>query len=199
MGKGLDKFLSMMRLNDDDYNEFDEYDDEFDEFDDFEEEPEVIVRKKSPKRKEKSVMREEEDRPIRSDREQSSNGASVSAAKAAKSTGASRRNDKIVPMKSSSRGMEVCVLRPVTFNDSSEICDVLLSGRAVVINLEGIDVELAQRIIDFISGSCYAMNGNIKQISSYIIIITPESIDISGDLQDIVPAAGSVLPTFNLD
>ena len=51
MGKGLDKFLSMMRLNDDDYNEFDEYDDEFDEFDDFEEEPEVIVRKKSKEKK----------------------------------------------------------------------------------------------------------------------------------------------------
>ena len=198
MGRGLDKFLSMMRLNDDDYNEFDDYDDEFEEFDEYEEEPEVVVKKKSFKKKEKPIMRDEEEKPIRREREQSGGSSSVSAAKASKNSNISRKNDKIVPIKSSGRGMEVCVLRPVTFNESSEICDVLLSGRAVVINLEGIDVELAQRIIDFISGSCYAMNGNIKQISSYIIIITPESIDISGDLQDIVPS-GAAIPSFNLD
>ena len=45
MGRGLDKFLSMMRLNDDDYDEFDDYDDEFEEFDEYEEEPEVVVKK----------------------------------------------------------------------------------------------------------------------------------------------------------
>ena len=198
MGRGLDKFLSMMRLNDDDYDEFDDYDDEFEEFDEYEEEPEVVVKKKSFKKKEKPIMKDEEEKPIRREREQSGGSSSVSAAKAAKSSNISRKSDKIVPIKSSSRGMEVCVLRPVTFNESSDICDVLLSGRAVVINLEGIDVELAQRIIDFISGSCYAMNGNIEQISSYIIIITPESIDISGDLQDIVPS-GAAIPPFNLD
>ena len=72
-------------------------------------------------------------------------------------------------------------MRPKVFDDSREISDVLLSGKAAVLNLEGVDTTLAQRIVDFISGSCYAMNGHIQQISNYIFIITPESIEISGN------------------
>ena len=55
----------------------------------------------------------------------------------------------------------------------------------------GIDVELAQRIIDFTSGSCFAISGNLQKISHYIFIITPASVDISGDFQDIFGGAGS--------
>ena len=50
---------------------------------------------------------------------------------------------------------------------------------------EGLDVDIAQRIIDFTSGSCYAISGNLQKISHYIFIITPSSVDISGDFQDI--------------
>ena len=52
-------------------------------------------------------------------------------------------------------------------------------------NVEGLDVDIAQRIIDFTSGSCYAISGNLQKISHYIFIITPSSVDISGDFQDI--------------
>ena len=60
---------------------------------------------------------------------------------------------------------------------------------AVVLNLEGIDVDVAQRIIDFASGSCYAISGNLQKISHYIFIITPSSVDVSGDFQDIFGGA----------
>jgi cell division inhibitor SepF len=46
-------------------------------------------------------------------------------------------------------------------------------------------VEISQRIIDFISGSCYALDGNLQKISNYIFIATPNSVDISGDFQDL--------------
>ena len=63
---------------------------------------------------------------------------------------------------------------------------MLLSGRAVVVNMEGVQVELAQRIIDFASGACYSINGNLQKISSYIFIITPNNIELSGDFQNVL-------------
>ena len=77
--------------------------------------------------------------------------------------------------------MEVCVIKPASVDDSREICETLLSGRTVILNLEGLDLEIAQRIIDFISGSAFAISGNLQKISNYIFIITPASVDISGD------------------
>ena len=96
---------------------------------------------------------------------------------------------KITPMRSSSRraqtagGMEVCVIKPTSFDESREITETLLANRTVVLNVEGLDVDIAQRIIDFTSGSCFAINGNLQKISNYIFIITPENVDISGDFQ----------------
>lgn len=83
-------------------------------------------------------------------------------------------------------GKEVVVIKPSIFEDSREITETLLSNRTVVLNLEGLNVDIAQRIIDFASGSCFAMRGNLQKISNYIFIITPPSVDISGDFQDLV-------------
>lgn len=83
-------------------------------------------------------------------------------------------------------GMEVCVIKPTSVDDAREITDTLLSNRTVVLNMEGLDVDIAQRIIDFTSGSTYAINGNLQKISHYIFIITPASVDISGDFPTIV-------------
>ena len=52
--------------------------------------------------------------------------------------------------------------------------------------LEGMDLEIAQRIIDFISGATFAINGNLQKISNYIFLVTPTNVDISGDLQDLL-------------
>ena len=78
-------------------------------------------------------------------------------------------------------GMEVCVIKPTSFEETREITDTLLSNRTVVLNMEGLDMGLAQRIIDFTSGSTYAIHGNLQKISHYIFIVTPASVDVSGD------------------
>ncbi len=97
---------------------------------------------------------------------------------------------KVTPMRPSKKqagaGMEVCVIKPTGFEDSREITDTLLNNRTVVLNVEGLDVDVAQRIIDFSAGSCYAIDGNLQKISNYIFIITPASVDISGDFQSLV-------------
>lgn len=82
--------------------------------------------------------------------------------------------------------MDVCVIRPVSVDDTREITNTLLDKRAVVLNMEGLDVAIAQRIIDFVSGSCYAIRGNMQKISNFIFLITPSSVSISGDLPEII-------------
>lgn len=92
-------------------------------------------------------------------------------------------------------GMEVCVIKPNSVEDAREITETLLANRTVVLNMEGLDVDVAQRIIDFTSGSCYAISGNLQKISHYIFIITPASVDISGDFQEILSGSFDV-PSF---
>ena len=81
--------------------------------------------------------------------------------------------------------MEVSMVKPTSIEDAKEICDYMLAGKAVVLNMEGIHTEVAQRIIDFTSGATYSMNGNLQKISNYIFIATPESVELSGDFQDL--------------
>ena len=168
----LDKFLNAMKLNDEDYDDYD--DDYFDEEDDF---PEQAPKKKSAK-------------------QQYTRPDDFIDAKKEKQT------PKVTPMRttgkvrSTASGMEVCVIKPTSVEDAREITETLLANRTVVLNLEGLDVDIAQRIIDFTSGSTFAISGNLQKISHYIFIITPRSVDISGDFQEILSGAFDV-PALN--
>jgi cell division inhibitor SepF len=82
--------------------------------------------------------------------------------------------------------MEVCVIKPTSIEDAKEITDTLLEGKAVVLNLDGIESKVAQRLIDFAAGSSYAIDGNLQMITSTMIIITPPNVNVTGDLSDIV-------------
>ena len=171
----FDKFLNIMKLDEeDDFDEFDEYDEEDDD-DDFEEE---TPKRSFFKKKEKEYDYDLEDAIVNETK-------AVSRPAISKVTPITRR-------RSVGNGMEVCVIKPTSFEDSREITETLLSGRAVVINFEGLDVDLAQRIIDFTCGTCVAIDGNLRKISSYIFIVTPKSVDISGDLQDLLTEAFEV-------
>lgn len=167
----LDKFLSIMKLDDEDDFE----DDLFDEEDDFEQTP-----KKSFFKKNKRNDFDEEDDFYES------KGTSPS--------------NKVTPMRPPIRrgaAMEVCVIKPTTVDDAREITETLLSGRTVILNLEGLDLEIAQRIIDFTSGATFAINGNLQKISNYIFLVTPTNVDISGDLQDLLNTSFDV-PSIKL-
>ncbi|MBP5533486.1 MAG: cell division protein SepF [Lachnospiraceae bacterium] len=104
---------------------------------------------------------------------------------------------KFIPISTTRLGNEVCIMKPLSFNDSQDICDVLLSSRIAVVNLEDTELPLAQRIIDFLSGSVYALNGKLYNISNYIFIIAPDSVDISGDYAEIAEQTGFDVPVLN--
>ena len=94
--------------------------------------------------------------------------------------------------------MEVTMIKPTSMDDSRDICDYLLSGKAVVLNMEGIHMETAQRIIDFTSGATYSMNGNLQKISNYIFIATPQSVELSGDFQDLLSGGNLDVSGLNI-
>lgn len=159
----MDKFLNYMKLNEDD-DDF--YDDDY-----YDEEPVEEKSKKLPLSKDNNQDPEEE----------------KSVPK--------KTTPKVTPMrqtKKTGNGMEVCVIKPTSIEDAREITETLLANRTVVLNLEGLDVDIAQRIIDFTSGSCFAISGNLQKISHYIFIITPAIVDISGDFQEILSGSFDV-------
>lgn len=104
-------------------------------------------------------------------------------------------NNKVVPMR---RSMEVSLIKPTSLDDAKEICDYLLAGKAVVLNMEGIHTETAQRIIDFTSGATYSMDGNLQKISNYIFIATPQSVELSGDFQDLLSGGNLDVSGLNI-
>jgi len=160
----MDKFLDAMRLNDDDDDDYEFANDEY-----LDDEDDYVPEKKAPRR----------ERKIEAQNEFKEKSKPVS-----KITPIGRTNRK----QETSTNMEVCVIKPTTIEDELEITDTLLNGRTVVINMEGLNIELAQRIIDFISGSVYAMHGNLQKISNYIFLATPNGVDISGDIQNLMDA-----------
>ena len=174
--KIIEKLLEAIKLDDD----FD--DDEYDEFDDEDIDDEEYVKKESKEKKYRKNTEEPED-----------------AAVPDKPFLSKSRSSNVVPMRNGGRGMEVCLIKPTSVEDGREICDTLLSGRAVVINLEGIHTEVAQRIIDFTSGACYSMNGNLQKISNYIFIVTPATINLSGDFTEMLSGSGFDISSLNLN
>jgi cell division inhibitor SepF len=81
-------------------------------------------------------------------------------------------------------GEIVKVIKPQEFNEAQIVADFLKEGKTIVVNLEGIEISQAQRIIDFIGGASFAVDGSLKAISNNIFIVAPGNIEVSGDLRD---------------
>ena len=90
---------------------------------------------------------------------------------------------KVVNIHSANQ-FKMVVSQPNTFDDAQDICDHLKAKKPDVINLEGIEKSDAQRIIDFLSGSVYALDGSIQKVSCDIFVIAPNNVDVSGDLKE---------------
>ena len=189
----LDKFLDIMKLSDDDddYENDDFFDDDDYEDDDYEDRSSKKGGLLSKVNKGKDNSRDRDADYDDYDDDYEERPARQSSSRSSHSSHQSGGSSKVTPMRQpSSRrqapNMEVCVIKPSSVEDAREITETLLSGRTVILNLEGLDLEVAQRIIDFTSGATFAINGNLQKISNYIFLVTPTNVDISGDLQDLL-------------
>ncbi len=193
----FDKFLNTIRLNDD----FDDDDEFFDDDDDFEEEEKP--KRRFTKKFDDDLDDDDDDLEYaHTDKKGDKKSSDKKFEKQSKSYGNTKTekqttsSSKITPMRNKKTGgvsnMEVCVVKPTSMDGTREIADILLERCTVVLNLEGIDVDIAQRIIDFSSGACYALDGRLQKISSYIFILTPSNVELSGDFQEILSGSFDV-------
>lgn len=197
MGKGIDKFMNILSLNDPD-------DDDYDNDDLFDDEIDLV----EPKPSRQPKPKKEKPAPAKPQSSYSSSGKSQSAAsyseeddydyaasytkKPRPTRTTSGSSSKVVSM--NGRGSEVYVIKPQEFNEAQTVTDFLKDGKTIVINMEGIELNAAQRIIDFIGGACYALDGSLQAISSNIFIAAPQDIEVSGDLRDEILNESTVSP-----
>lgn len=163
-----------------------EDDDDFDDDFDVEERPRASRASTAPRTAPRSSSYDE----VLDDLNSSSSGASRtgSAASGRRSTS----DSKVVNINTTTQ-MQVVLVKPDRFDNVSEIAEHLRSRHAVVLNLEATNKDIARRLVDFLSGCAYALDGKIKKIAISTYIITPYNVDIVGDLIDELENSGLYL------
>ena len=91
------------------------------------------------------------------------------------------RRNKVVNMPQANQ-IKMVISQPTTFEQSEEICQYLKERKSCIVNLEYVNKDVARRIVDFISGGVYALNGHIQKISNSIFLIAPANYDIANEM-----------------
>ncbi len=98
-------------------------------------------------------------------------------------------NDNVVNINTTTQ-LQVVLVKPEKFDEASAIANHLRDKRTVVLNLESANKDIARRMVDFLSGVAYALEGKIKKVAISTYIITPYNVDIIGDLIDELESNG---------
>lgn len=101
-------------------------------------------------------------------------------------------NSKVVNI-SATTSLQVVLARPERFEQAMELADHLREKRAVVINMEACDKALTRRVVDFLSGCAYALDGRVKKVAVSTFLATPCNVDIVGDIIDELENSGLYL------
>ena len=143
------------------------YSDQEDDFDDYDDEDELV------------------DEPAPAPASRRSYGKS--AAEPARTVGTGR----VMNINASSNTqLEVVLVKPDRFDLASEIADHLRNKQAVVLNLESTNKDVARRLVDFLSGCAYALDGKIKKVAISTYLITPYNVGVVGDLVEELESSG---------
>ena len=97
---------------------------------------------------------------------------------------------QILSMSNGSK-QEVVLFHAKAFDDAAKAADELRNRRAVILNMENVDKALTRRVVDFLSGCVYALDGQVKKIAQSTYLFCPHSMDIVGDLESIQAEAES--------
>ena len=94
-----------------------------------------------------------------------------------------RKNNKVVNMpQAQSQAIKMVISQPTTFEQSDEICSFLKEKKSVIVNLEYVNKDVARRIVDFISGGVYALDGYIQKVSNSIFLVAPSNYEITNEM-----------------
>ncbi|MBR5467828.1 MAG: cell division protein SepF [Firmicutes bacterium] len=155
----------------------DDYDDDYDEYDDYE----------------STSYRSERETMDYAPSTRTTSASAVSSSPLTSRLSSKKNNSQVVSIHTNVQ-MQVCIIRPECYEDAQEICDQVKARKPVVVNLEKVEYPTAQRIMDFLSGTCYSLEGTIQRVANNIFIIAPENVDVSGDFKEELKTKGIILP-----
>ena len=93
------------------------------------------------------------------------------------------RKNKVVSMPQvQPNAIKMVISQPTTFEQSDEICSFLKEKKSVIVNLEYVNKDVARRIVDFISGGVYALDGYIQKVSNSIFLVAPSNYEITNEM-----------------
>ena len=149
-----------------DDEDYDDYDEELDDFEESAQEPAPRTRRTSPF---------------------ASSSATATAAPAAPAAAAPASapsfGGSVLNMNSGKQ--EVVLFHAKTFDDAAKAADELCKRKAVILNMENVDKALTRRVVDFLSGSVYALDGRVKKVAQSTYLFCPHNMDVVGDLENI--------------
>ncbi len=159
-------------------DEYDDYDDEYmDDYEDAAEEPAPRPRRAAP------VTTAEDDDDEFAASFGSTPNLSVNNSSSV-SNSSNGFNGQVLNMRSAAK-QEVVLFRPTSFNDTSKAADDLRNRKAVVVNLENVDKAMSRRVVDFLSGCVYAVDGSVKKIAQSAYLFCPHNMEVIGDLESL--------------
>ena len=95
-----------------------------------------------------------------------------------------QQSARVVSLQSAKKSSKVILVEPRVYAEAQDISEHLKNKRAVVVNLQRIDREQGIRIVDFLSGTVYAIGGDIQRIGTDIFLCVPENVEVAGAISD---------------
>ncbi|MBN6887080.1 cell division inhibitor SepF [Cytobacillus horneckiae] len=92
----------------------------------------------------------------------------------------------VVSLQSVQKSSKVVLIEPRVYAEAQDIADQLKNRKAVVVNLQRIEKDQAKRIVDFLSGTVYAIGGDIQKIGTDIFLCTPDNVEVSGNISQLI-------------
>lgn len=97
-----------------------------------------------------------------------------------------KKEGNVVSLQSVQQHVKVILVEPRLYSEVQEIADQLKSHRAIAMNLQRVPHDQAKRIVDFLSGTIYAIGGDIQKIGEHTFLCTPPNVDVSGKISEMI-------------
>ncbi|MDV3426791.1 MAG: cell division protein SepF [Bacillota bacterium] len=94
-----------------------------------------------------------------------------------------RGNNKVLNIHTNSLA-KVVIVKPTDYEEATNICDNLRNRKIIVVNTNSLEQKVAQRLLDFIGGACYALSGDLQEVENGIYILSPSNVEVSSDLKN---------------
>jgi cell division inhibitor SepF len=102
---------------------------------------------------------------------------------------AGKKNNKVVNIHTAASA-KVMITKPTAYEDATEICDALKSRKIVVVNTSSLENRIAQRLLDFISGACFALAGELQEVERGVYILSPSNVEVTNELKSELSTKG---------